>query len=72
MLAVVGSMYSFAAKLVPSAAAALRLLLFTGCRLREILHLNKERRLNSVAQERRQEGIRRAGAICVSLVVPHI
>lgn len=29
-------------KLAPSAAAALRLLLFTGCRLREILHLRWE------------------------------
>lgn len=29
-------------KIVPSAAAALRLLLFTGCRLREILHLQWE------------------------------
>jgi integrase len=30
------------AKMAPSAAAALRLLLFTGCRLREILHLRWE------------------------------
>ena len=29
-------------KIAPSAAAALRLLLFTGCRLREILHLRWE------------------------------
>jgi integrase len=29
-------------KITPSAAAALRLLLFTGCRLREILHLKWE------------------------------
>ena len=36
-------------KIAPSAAAALRLLLFTGCRLREILHLRLARRLSSVA-----------------------
>jgi integrase len=29
-------------RIAPSAAAALRLLLFTGCRLREILHLQWE------------------------------
>ena len=47
-------------KISPSAAAALRLLLFTGCRLREILHLkweqvDLERGLLFLADANRQE-----------------